>query len=269
MPSGSAPDVVTAAVLVIGDEILSGRTQDTNIRTIAEFLAPLGVQVSEARVVSDRQDEIVMAVNALRAKYNYVFTTGGIGPTHDDITADSIAAAFGVAIDVRDDARALLQDWYDKQGTEFTEARQRMARIPDGADLITNPVSMAPGFHIGNVFVLAGIPAVVRGMLQDVGHRIEGGQVVQARTVTATSAREADLAPALSELAKDIPDLSFGSYPWMKPGSSDTPRFGVNLVVRGGDASALDDAEEKLRQLILDAGGTVAPQPETPESKSS
>ncbi len=191
---------ITAAVLVIGDEILSGRTQDTNIRTIAEFLAPLGVQLGEARVVPDEEAEIVLALNALRARHKYVFTTGGIGPTHDDITADSVAAAFGVSIDVRDDARALLADWYDRQGTEFTEARMRMARIPDGAALIANPVSVAPGFQIGNVFVLAGIPAVVRGMLQDIVHRIEGGAIVESRTVSATGAREADLAPVVLRL---------------------------------------------------------------------
>ena len=267
----SPPDAsmsVTAAVLVIGDEILSGRTQDTNIRTIAEFLAPHGIQLGEARVAPDVEERIVLAVNALRAQHKYVFTTGGIGPTHDDITADSIAAAFGVAIGVRDDARALLQDWYDKQGTEFTEARQRMARIPDGASLIANPVSVAPGFQIGNVFVLAGIPAVVRGMLQDIGHRIEGGAVVHARTVAATGTREADLAPALAELARAIPDLSFGSYPWMRPGTPDAPRFGVNLVVRGTDVAALDDAEDKLTELIRAAGGEPAPLSDDPETKT-
>ncbi len=262
MASPDPSESVTAAVLVIGDEILSGRTQDTNIRTIAEFLAPHGVQLGEARVVPDVEAEIVMAVNALRARHAYVFTTGGIGPTHDDITADSIAAAFGVPVGVRDDARALLQDWYDQQGTEFTEARQRMARIPDGAELIANPVSVAPGFQLGNVFVLAGIPAVVRGMLQDIAHRIEGGAVVHARTVCATGAREADLAPALADLAKATPGLSFGSYPWMRPGTPDAPRFGVNLVVRGADASALDLAADQLATLIREAGGDVAPPPE-------
>ncbi len=268
MAASKSTDRVTAAVLVIGDEILSGRTQDTNIRTIATFLAPLGVQLAEARVVSDDQDQIVMALNALRSRCDYVFTTGGIGPTHDDITADAVAAAFGVSIDVRDDARALLQAWYDKQGTEFTPARMRMARIPDGAELIANPVSVAPGFQIGNVFVMAGIPSVVRGMLEDVPHRIKGGMVVEARTVSATGAREADLAPALSELAAAMPDLSFGSYPWMRPGTPDAPRFGVNLVVRGADPDALDAAEQKLADLIRNAGGDVAGPDDTPGSNA-
>ncbi len=165
---------VKAAVLLIGDELLSGRTQDINLQAVAKFLGPLGVQLAEARVVADAPGEIAEAVNALRAKYDYVFTTGGIGPTHDDKTADAMALAFGVPIDVRDDARAILEAHY-KGRSSLNESRLRMARIPDTASLIANPVSKAPGFQIGNVFVMAGVPSIMRGMLQDISHRIEGG----------------------------------------------------------------------------------------------
>ena len=171
--------IVTAAVLLIGDEILSGRTQDTNLRTIAQFLAPLGVEVREARVVPDVHETIVATLNDLRARHNYVFTTGGIGPTHDDITADAVAAAFGQHIDVREDALKILRPYYEARGQEINDGRIRMARIPDGASLIHNPVSAAPGFQMGNVFVMAGVPSVMRGMLLDVAHRIEGGAVIE------------------------------------------------------------------------------------------
>ncbi|RYZ13749.1 MAG: competence/damage-inducible protein A, partial [Alphaproteobacteria bacterium] len=162
-------DTVTAAVILIGDEILSGRTQDSNLKTIAEFLNPLGVEVREARVIPDVHETIVDTVRTLSARHDYVFTTGGIGPTHDDITADAVAAAFGRTIGVRADAMAILKPWYEARGQEINEGRMRMARIPDGAELIHNPVSAAPGFMLGNVFVMAGIPSVTRGMLQDVG----------------------------------------------------------------------------------------------------
>ena len=177
---------VTAAVILIGDELLSGRTQDSNLKTIAEFLNPLGVEVREARVIPDVHEIIVATVQHMRKAYDYVFTTGGIGPTHDDITADAVAAAFGRTIDVRADAVAILKPWYEARGQEINEGRMRMARIPAGAELIRNPVSAAPGFMLGNVFVLAGIPSVMRGMLEDVGHRIEGGAVVHSHTVRAT-----------------------------------------------------------------------------------
>ena len=163
---------VTAAVLLIGDEVLSGRTQDKNLIQIARFLAPLGINVMECRVVPDETDTIVNALNALRGSHDYVFTTGGIGPTHDDITADAVAAAFGVGIDVRDDALAIIEDWYAKTQTPVTESRKRMARIPDGASLILNPVTGAPGFQTGNVFTLAGVPSIVAGMLNDIDHRL-------------------------------------------------------------------------------------------------
>jgi molybdenum cofactor synthesis domain-containing protein len=241
---------VKAAVLLIGDELLSGRTQDVNLQAIAKFLAPLGVQVAEARVVSDAPDEIIAAVNALRTAYDYVFTTGGIGPTHDDKTADAIAAAFGVNIDVRDDARAILETHY-KGASNLNEARLRMARIPDGASLIANPVSRAPGFQLGNVFVMAGVPSITRGMLQDVGHRLKGGAVVGSATVRGKGVREGDIAAGLEALEAAAPGVSFGSYPWFLPGD-----FGVHLVARSADAEALKQAHDDLRALISACGAT-------------
>ncbi len=240
---------VKAAVLLIGDELLSGRTQDVNLQTIAKFLAPLGVQVAEARVVADVPDEIVAAVNALRTKYDYVFTTGGIGPTHDDKTADAVAAAFGVSIDVREDALAILKAHY-KGATPINEARLRMARIPDGASLIANPVSKAPGFQLGNVFVMAGVPSIMRGMLQDIAHRIQGGAVVRSVTVRAKGVPEGAIAEGLQKLEEAAPGVSFGSYPWFMPGD-----FGVHLVARTADMAALAKAGEDLKALIRAAGG--------------
>lgn len=240
---------VRAAVLLIGDELLSGRTQDTNLRTIADFLAPLGVQVAEARVVSDQPDEIVAGLNALRARYDYVFTTGGIGPTHDDKTADAVARAFGVPIDVRADARAILAAHYGAH-TELNEARLRMARIPEGATLIANPVSKAPGFQLGNVFVMAGVPSIMRAMLEDVGRRLDRGAVVKSVTVRAKAVREGDLAAPLEALQRAEPTVSFGSYPWYE--LPDT--FGVHLVARGADAAALERGKAGLLALVRDLG---------------
>jgi len=240
---------VKAAVLLIGDELLSGRTQDVNLRTIAKFLAPLGVQVAEARVVSDAPEEIVAALNALRVKYDYVFTTGGIGPTHDDKTADAVAAAFGVHIGVRADARAILEAHY-KGASNLNDARLRMARIPDGAHLIANPVSRAPGFQLGNVFVLAGVPSIMRGMLEDVGHRIEGGAIVRAVTLRAKGVREGDIAQGLADLETAAGNVSFGSYPWFTPDG-----FGIHLVARTADEAALVKAGEDLEALIRARGG--------------
>lgn len=239
---------VKAAVLLIGDELLSGRTQDVNLQTIAKFLAPLGVQVAEVRVVADVPDEIVEAVNALRTKYDYVFTTGGIGPTHDDKTADAMAAAFGVNIGVRDDARAILETHY-KGASNLNEARLRMARIPDTALLIANPVSRAPGFQIGNVFVMAGVPSIMRGMLEDVGHRIKGGAVVRSVTVRGKGVREGDIAAALQALEEAAPSVGFGSYPWFSPDG-----FGLHLVARSADPAALAKAGEDLLALIRSRG---------------
>jgi len=244
MPS---PAPVTAAVLLIGDEILSGRTQDTNLQTIAKFVGPLGVQIGEVRIVPDVETEIAAALNALRARFAYVFTTGGIGPTHDDKTADAIALAFGVAIDVRADARAILEGHY--KTTELNEARLRMARIPDGASLIANPVSQAPGFQIGNVFVMAGVPSIMRAMLEDVGRRLHGGAVVRSRTVRVKGVREGDLAAGLGALQARAPAVSLGSYPW-----NDGDDFGANLVARSADIEALANATEGLLALARNLG---------------
>jgi molybdenum cofactor synthesis domain-containing protein len=236
---------VKAAVLLIGDELLSGRTQDVNLQTIARFLAPLGVQVAEARVVADSTETIAAAVNTLRAKYDYVFTTGGIGPTHDDKTADAMASAFGVPIGVRDDARAILETHYKGPGN-LNEARLRMARIPDGATLIANPVSKAPGFQIGNVFVMAGVPSIMRGMLQDIGPRLEGGALVRSRTVRGKGVREGDIAAGLEKLeARANGVVAFGSYPWFSPDG-----YGLHLVARSADAAALEAAASDLMALI-------------------
>jgi molybdenum cofactor synthesis domain-containing protein len=247
--------IVTAAIVLIGDELLSGRTQDTNLRTLAQFLAPLGVQVRESRVVPDVHETIAATVNTLRKAHHYVFTTGGIGPTHDDITADAVAAAFNRKIGVRPDALAILEAYYAKRDAELNDSRRRMARIPDGAVLIANPVSGAPGFQIENVFVLAGIPSVVRGMLEDVGHRIEGGAIVHQHTVRAKGLLEGEIAVALGELAKVRPDVNFGSYPWTRAtvGLAALKRdvdMGVNLVARSRDADALAAAVDALVEIV-------------------
>lgn len=241
---------VKAAVLLIGDELLSGRTQDVNLQMLAKFLGSVGIQVAEARVVPDVPVEIAAAVNALRLKYDYVFTTGGIGPTHDDKTADAVAAAFGVHIDVREDARAILEAHY-KGASHLNEARLRMARIPDGAKLIANPVSKAPGFQLDNVFVMAGVPSIMRGMLEDVGHRLKSGAVVRSFTVRGRGLREGDIArdlAALEEASHGV--VAFGSYPWFAPPDS----FGVHLVARAADLDALAKAGEDLKALARARG---------------
>ncbi|MBL8552320.1 MAG: competence/damage-inducible protein A [Hyphomonadaceae bacterium] len=238
---------VRAAVLLIGDELLSGRTQDLNLREIALFLAPLGVQVAEARVVSDEIEEVAEALNALRSRYDYVFTTGGIGPTHDDKTADAIAHAFGVGIDVHPEARAILETHY-KSGP-LNEARLRMARIPDGGVLIDNPVSKAPGFMVGNVFVLAGVPSIMRGMLLGVGPHIKGGAVVAARTLRCKGLREGDVAAGLTALDEKFAGVSFGSYPWFGPEG-----IGTHLVARSADPVALEAAVAELAALVQSLG---------------
>jgi molybdenum cofactor synthesis domain-containing protein len=241
---------ITAAVLVIGDEILSGRTADTNLGTIAKFLAPLGIDLREGRIVPDVTAEIVAAVDALRARYDYVFTTGGIGPTHDDITADAIAAAFGVGIDYHPEALAALAARY-KPG-EFNDMRKRMARIPDGASLIKNSVSTAPGFQIGNVFVLAGVPAIMRAMLDDVAPRLRRGAVVVTATVAAAIA-EGRIASPLAEIQAAHGTVAIGSYPYYA-----AEGFGVQLVVRGRDGVEVEAAARAIEAAIAAEGVTSA-----------
>ncbi|MDP3740521.1 MAG: molybdopterin-binding protein [Hyphomonadaceae bacterium] len=258
---------VTAAVILIGDELLSGRTQDSNLKTIAEFLAPLGVEVREARVIPDVHETIVATVQAMKQGHNYVFTTGGIGPTHDDITADAVAAAFGRTIDVRADAVAILRPWYEARGQDINEGRMRMARIPAGAELIQNPVSAAPGFMLGNVFVMAGIPSVMRGMLSDVGHRIQGGAVVHSHTVRATGVREGDIAEPLGALARARPEVSFGSYPWARLRGKNVD-YGSNLVARSRDADLIAAAVAALVELVESLGAKAEVDPKTEEGKA-
>lgn len=240
----------TAAICLIGDELLSGRTRDINTQTIAKFLAPYGIPVREVRIVPDEQERIVEAVNSLRAIHTYVFTTGGIGPTHDDITADAIAAAFDVGISEHPDAAKLLEERYRLMDTEFTPARRRMARVPEGASLIENPVSGAPGFQTENVFTLAGVPQIVEGMLGDIGHRLETGQVVKSKTVRGADLREGDLAEALAAISDRYPAVSIGSYPWFRTVND----HGVALIVRGTDQAVLNEIADALAALVRAQG---------------
>lgn len=232
----------TAAMLVIGDEILSGRTRDANMYHLANELTKHGVDLSEVRIVSDDPDAIISAVRALSDAYDTVFTSGGIGPTHDDITADCIAAAFETSIDVRDDARAILQARYDAMGTELNAARLRMARIPDGACLIDNPVSGAPGFSLRNVHVMAGVPSVFQAMVASVLPSLIGGQPMLSQSLRIMRG-EGDIAQPLGALAKDFPDLSIGCYPFQKDGI-----FGAQVVVRGTDGARVDAAVVRLNR---------------------
>jgi molybdenum cofactor synthesis domain-containing protein len=234
---------VTAAVLVIGDEILSGRTKDRNLGYIAEYLARIGIDVREARVVPDVADEIVAAVNALRGRYDYVVTTGGIGPTHDDITADSVAQAFGVSI--AEDPRVIEIMLERYSPADLTPARRRMARIPFGAELIENPISKAPGFRIGNVIVLAGVPAVMQAMLDFAVKSMNAGAVMQVEVITAGSIPEGLYGDALATIAADHPDVSIGSYPSYKDG-----RFNNQIVVRGKDDSGVASARQAVEAMI-------------------
>ncbi|MBT8413176.1 MAG: competence/damage-inducible protein A [Boseongicola sp.] len=236
----------TAAMLVIGDEILSGRTRDANMHHLAGQLTEAGIDLKEVRVVSDDSAAIIDATRVLSKSYAHVFTSGGIGPTHDDITADCIAAAFDTHIDVREDARALLQAHYDRQGAELNEARLRMARIPDGATLIDNPVSVAPGFQIENVYVMAGVPSVFQAMVASVLPTLKGGAPLVSAS-TRIERGEGDIAGPLAELASRFPDLSFGSYPYIKNGV-----YGANIVIRGADASAVEEATRELTSLFID-----------------
>jgi molybdenum cofactor synthesis domain-containing protein len=234
---------VTAALLVIGDEILSGRTKDKNIGYIAEYLTGIGIDLKEVRVVADVEADIVEAVNALRHRYTYLFTTGGIGPTHDDITADSVAKAFGVSIDVDPRARALLLQRISEK--DLNEARLRMARIPAGADLITNKVSNAPGFHIGNVFVMAGVPTIMQSMLDEVGPTLDTGARMLSESIRA-DLREGDIGTDLGNVAKAHPDVLIGSYPFM----DDQVRPNTNVVVRARDAGKLAAAKADVEAML-------------------
>jgi molybdenum cofactor synthesis domain-containing protein len=215
MPSASK-EIVTAALLVVGGKILSGRTKDQNIGYVAEYLTAVGIDLEEVRVVGDEEGAIVDALNALRHRYSYVFTTGGIGPTHGDITADCVAKAFGVTIDSDPRALAILHEWVETTGAEMNEARLRMTRIPKGADLILNKVSGAPGFWIGNVIVLAGVPSIMQAMLDEVAPKLKIRIRILSETVRA-GAREGDIGMQLGEIAKANPEVAIGSYPFFDP----------------------------------------------------
>ncbi|WP_112321156.1 competence/damage-inducible protein A [Oceanibium sediminis] len=235
----------TAAMLVIGDEILSGRTRDANMYTLAGRLSAMGVDLREVRVVSDDRAAIVVAVNALRAAHDHVFTSGGIGPTHDDITADCIAEAFGVPIDVREDARQALIQNYPEGEAALTPARLRMARIPEGASLIDNPVSRAPGFTMENVHVMAGVPSVFNAMVESVLPTITGGAPLMSESVRIDRG-ESDVAEALGAIQARFPQVAIGSYPFQRDG-----RYGTNIVLRSADRAALDGATNEVRELTV------------------
>ena len=239
----TTPEIVTAGLLVIGDEILSGRTKDKNIGYIAEYLTNIGIDLREARIVPDVEEEIVDALDAMRVRYTYVFTTGGIGPTHDDITADAVAKAFGVPLRVDPRAVALLQQRF---GTApLNEARLRMARIPEGGELIHNKVSGAPGFRIGNVFVMAGIPNVMQAMLDEVAPTLKTGVKVLSHSIRA-DAREGDIGTPLGEIAKQYPGVSIGSYPFFDEARGPN----TNIVIRSRDPSLLAAAAQAVEAML-------------------
>jgi molybdenum cofactor synthesis domain-containing protein len=244
MTESSAPEV-TAAVLVIGDEILSGRTKDKNIGHIAEFLTALGIDLMEVRIVGDEEAAIVAAVNALRARYGYVFTTGGIGPTHDDITAESIAKAFGVTIDYDPRAVKILQERLARTGAELNEARLRMTRIPSGAELVLNAVSAAPGFWLDNVIVLAGVPSIMQAMLDGVAPKLKTGVRMLSETVRA-NAREGDIGSPLGEIAKAHPEVAIGSYPFFDEARGPN----TNVVLRARDPQKLAAAKVAVDAML-------------------
>ncbi len=241
----SAPMIVTAGMLAIGDELLSGRTKDKNIGHLAEMLTLAGIDLKEVRIVPDEQDRIVEALNALRSRYDYIFTSGGIGPTHDDITADAIASAFGV--DCRHDEKAmkLLGETYDKRGIEFNEARQRMARMPVGATHIDNPVSVAPGFVIGNVHVMAGVPKIFEAMLDNVIPTLNSGSKMLSLSVKCPYG-EGDIGQLLGDIQTAHPETSIGSYP-----KYDGRNFSTDIVIRGRNQEAMDKAKADVEAMLV------------------
>ncbi|MFN3658082.1 MAG: competence/damage-inducible protein A [Pseudolabrys sp.] len=250
-PSETA--VVTAAVLVIGDEILSGRTKDKNIGYIADYCTAIGIDLKEVRVVSDDEAAIVEALDALRRKWTYVFTTGGIGPTHDDITADCVAKAFGVPLDVHPEAVAILKERLAKTGGELNEARLRMARIPRGAQLVANKVSGAPGFWIGNVITMAGIPSVMQAMLDEVAPKLKTGAKLLSETIRA-DAKEGDVGTELGVIAKAHPETIIGSYPFIDEKNGPN----TNIVVRSRDAAKLAAARVAVEAMLVKVRAELA-----------
>ena len=241
-------EIVTAALLVIGDEILSGRTKDKNIGHVADHLTVIGIQLKEVRIVPDEEAEIVAAVNALRTRYTYLFTTGGIGPTHDDITADSVAKAFGVGIDIDERALKPMLAYFEKRGVEVTPARLRMARIPFGAELVENSVSIAPGFMLGNVIVMAGIPAVMHVMLDAATRFLKTGKKMLSAAIDLVRP-EGEIAALFGELQQLYPDVPMGSYPFYRDGKP-----GTQLVLRSTDPDRLAAAENELKMALAARG---------------
>lgn len=242
----------TAGLLIIGDEILSGRIQDRNVSPIAVWLNLQGIRLSEVRVVADDTAAIVEAVNALRARYDYLFTTGGIGPTHDDITVDAIAEALGLPVVVHPEARARLETYYADRGG-ITDARLRMARMPEGAELIDNPVSGAPGIRVGNVFILAGVPHIAAGMLEGLSNRLEGGRPLLSRTI-GCRVPESEVADMLLATEKAHEGCQIGSYPFLRDG-----RYGANFVIRSADEAALERCHADLVARLAAAGHEPVP----------
>lgn len=238
----------TAALLVIGDEILSGRTQDKNVAQVAVWLNEQGIRLAEVRVVPDDVERIGAALNALRASHDYLFTTGGIGPTHDDITVDAVAAAFGVAVVIDPRARKILEDYYRDRPLGLTEARLRMARVPEGAELLENPSSGAPGIRMANVYILAGVPSIAASMLEALSGKLEGGRPVMSVTVGARAA-ESDVADLLRETEAAHPGVAIGSYPFFKDGG-----YGANFVIRSEDGELARATGADLAQRLRGAG---------------
>ncbi len=248
MPNDIVPQP-TACALIIGNEILSGRTADVNLGHIAGRLTESGIRLAEARVISDIEKEIVAAVNACRVRYDYIFTTGGIGPTHDDITAECIAKAFGVELEQNPAALAILEEQYRERNIELNNARKRMANMPAGSELVQNKISGVPGFRTGNVFVLAGVPQIMQAMLEAALETVSGGTPTRSCTVVAYLS-EGALAGPLRALQGDYPDIDMGSYPFYRVG-----RFGSNLVLRGADIASLEEAAGRLMTVIDELGG--------------
>jgi molybdenum cofactor synthesis domain-containing protein len=247
-----SPRIWKAALLVIGDEILSGRTQDKNVAQVAAWLNVQGIRLAEVRVVADDMAAIIEAVNALRERNDYLFTTGGIGPTHDDITVDAVAEAFGVGVVVHPDARAILERYYETRGG-LNDARLRMARVPDGADLIANRMSGAPGIRIGNVFLMAGVPSITAGMLDALTGTLEGGLPVLSATI-GSWVQESEVADLLRQTEQDHAGCAIGSYPFFREG-----RVGANFVVRSTDAAVLEDVCEALSVGLRALGREAVP----------
>jgi molybdenum cofactor synthesis domain-containing protein len=247
MSDGSNAKIVTACVLIIGNEILSGRTQDENLAFLAKGLNEVGVRLREARVIPDVAETIVSTVNEARQKYDYVFTTGGIGPTHDDITSPCVAEAFGVPLIIHPEARRILESHYPPGA--LNEARLRMAQVPEGATLLLNPISRAPGFRMGNVFVLPGVPQIMRAIFSELQHGLKGGAKVFSRSVSCALG-EGNLAKPLAEIQAQYADLEIGSYPYFRRAD-----FGTTLVLRGTDRERLAEATEAVKAMIGDLGG--------------